>query len=378
LRVALDQASGLIIGFKNSGGDVLALVDAPINGKPRVAGSSLELPDGEQVITAGSKTFGDSVIVVLDTVGGKISALERDNPRTASALSFTLGLLVSGPVGAVGDVVVGKAVEAELARNKAARDGLTAVVNEVGLRATTALSSTTLENDRESAEFFKFETENNVLKAGATVLGIGTIAKLLRRTGDIIPGGGINPNAGDGPKVDLPDGPASSAANAARLKEQLLQADFFTSAGKGLDDVRAVARAAGAGRSSTSGIALVEITGFPDGTVLKASSGVNKATGDLIGRGSENFKFDTLPNVDGLGIPRNTDVEYKVLDNLADQLGSNVNASGKVTIIIDNPRVCGSCQSVISQFEARYKNIKVEVIKRPKPPTPIALPPKGR
>jgi filamentous hemagglutinin len=98
----------------------------------------------------------------------------------------------------------------------------------------------------------------------------------------------------------------------------------------------------------------------------------------LIGRGSQNFTFDTLPDAKGFPIARNTDVEYKVLDHLADQLGNNVNASGKVTIVIDNPRVCGSCESVISQFEARYKNIKVEVIKKPKPPIAGTLPPKGR
>jgi hypothetical protein len=62
------------------------------------------LPDGDTVITAGSRTFGDDVIVVLDAAGGRISQLQQDNPRTASALSFTLGLLISGPVGAIGDV----------------------------------------------------------------------------------------------------------------------------------------------------------------------------------------------------------------------------------------------------------------------------------
>jgi The BURPS668_1122 family of deaminases len=309
------------------------------------------LPGGEQVITAGSKTFGDSVIVVLDNVGGKISALERDNPRTADALSFTLGLLVSGPVGAVGDVVVGKAVEAELARNKAARDGLTTVVNEVGLRATNALSSTTLERDRESAEFGQFQTENNVLKAGATVLGIGTIAKLLRKAGDIIPGGGINPNAGDVPRVEVPHGPPTPDFN--RINA------FVDSAPNRIAELRGtLTNRNGARTSGTVAVADVDIPGVP--SELAGHTRVSGSDG-FVGTGSESLPFTSELTAANKLTRRNVDAEYRILDNIADRLGNNPNAAGRVTIFVEIAP-CNSCANVaLTEFRRRYPNVQVDI-----------------
>ncbi len=357
LRASLDRASGVIIAFKQGGfSDPTALAEATTNGKPRVAGSSFIKSDGsESVVTAGSRTFGDDVIVVLDTVGGKISALERENPRTASALSFTLGLLISGPVGAVGDVVVGKAVEAELARNKAARDGLVTVVNEVGLRATTALSSTSLERDRESAEFGKFATENNVLKAGATVLGIETIATLLRRAGDIIPGGGINPNAGDVPdvpKVDVPNGPAKP--NFDRIN------GFLDAAPNRIAELRgALTGRAGARTGGTVAVADVDIPGVP--RELAGHSRIDAPRDGFVGDGNKSLPFTREPDVNGRLEGRNIDAEYRILDNIADRLGNNPNAAGRVTIFVEI-KPCNSCANVaLTEFRRRYPNVQVEI-----------------
>lgn len=195
----------------------------------------------------------------------------------------------------------------------------------------------------------------------ATTKGVGRTAKLA----DNDSGG-----KADGPETNGndPDGPASSAANAERVREQLRQQDVIRNADNNLDDIRRAADEAGALPTSTSGFALVEIDGIPDGTVLKASSGIDDATNGFIGEGGKNFDFDTVPTSTGFPAARNVDVEYKILDNIADQLGNNRGASGAVTIVIDNPAVCSSCQSVIDQFNARYPNIKVDVIKRPKPP----------
>jgi hypothetical protein len=348
--------------------------------------ASLETPEGKAQLLA----VGQLTLAYRDN-GGNLQAI-KDGIIPAGLRAGGGG--TSGAAQPTDVTVIGKAIEKGIENSPEAQRNIGAVVKEVGLRGVSALSSATLDRNRSEAETAAadgragaYSESQNLLAAAGTLLSISTVKKLVDKAGGVLRGG-INPG-GDVPRVDVPDvpkvdvpdaSPASSvAANAASLREQLLQADFFTSAGKGLDDVRAAAsKVPGVTPSSTSGIALVEITGLPDGLVLKANSGVKDAANRLIEDGSQSFKFDTLPNAKGRPIARNADVEYKILDNLADQLGSNVNASGKVTIIIDNPRVCGSCQSVISQFEARYKNIKVEVIKRPKPPTPIALPPKGR
>ncbi|QUY51139.1 hypothetical protein JK621_19960 [Serratia plymuthica] len=60
-------------------------------------------------------------------------------------------------------------------------------------------------------------------------------------------------------------------------------------------------------------------------------------------------------------IARNTDSEYKILDNLADKLGKNVAAKGSVTIFTERP-ACESCLGVIEQFQHKYPGIKVDVL----------------
>ena len=59
-------------------------------------------------------------------------------------------------------------------------------------------------------------------------------------------------------------------------------------------------------------------------------------------------------------IDRRVDSEYKILSNLADQLGSNRQAKGQVTIFTERP-ACLSCLGVVDQFTKRYPNIKVNV-----------------
>ncbi|WP_353195027.1 deaminase domain-containing protein [Pectobacterium brasiliense] len=63
----------------------------------------------------------------------------------------------------------------------------------------------------------------------------------------------------------------------------------------------------------------------------------------------------------GRPILRNTDSEYKILDNLADRLGSNTLAKGNVTIFTEKP-ACDSCLGVIEQFQKKYLGIKVDVL----------------
>ncbi|CNB79066.1 Uncharacterised protein [Yersinia frederiksenii] len=81
----------------------------------------------------------------------------------------------------------------------------------------------------------------------------------------------------------------------------------------------------------------------------------------MVGKGSQNFEHKTLPNKEGVLIPRNTDSEYKILDNLADQLGNDTSAKGSVTIFTERP-ACGSCLGVVDQFQQKYPGIQVNVL----------------
>ncbi|WP_447874671.1 hemagglutinin repeat-containing protein [Serratia fonticola] len=112
-------------------------------------------------------------------------------------------------------------------------------------------------------------------------------------------------------------------------------------------------------RSGNVAVAEVDIPGMPK--QMAAHSGVDNAGKGLVGTGSQNFEHKTLPNKEGALIPRNTDSEYKILDNLADQLGNNTSAKGSVTIFTERP-ACGSCLGVVDQFQKRYPGIQVNVL----------------
>ena len=112
-------------------------------------------------------------------------------------------------------------------------------------------------------------------------------------------------------------------------------------------------------RSGNVAVADVNIPGMPK--QMAAHSGVDEAGKGLVGEGSQNFQYQTLPNNKGIPIGRNTDSEYKILDNLADQLGSNTSAKGTVTIFTERP-ACGSCLGVVEQFQQKYPDIQVDVL----------------
>jgi len=52
--------------------------------------------------------------------------------------------------------------------------------------------------------------------------------------------------------------------------------------------------------------------------------------------------------------------EYKILDNIADQLGNNTAATGSVKIFTERP-ACNSCLDVANQFRDKYPNINVTI-----------------
>ena len=72
------------------------------------------------------------------------------------------------------------------------------------------------------------------------------------------------------------------------------------------------------------------------------------------------FESRVLPNRSGEFLNRNTDSEYKILSNLADQIGDNRYARGTVAIFTERS-ACASCLNFAKQFQQRYPNIDIKI-----------------
>ncbi|WP_255255261.1 deaminase domain-containing protein [Bacillus pseudomycoides] len=59
--------------------------------------------------------------------------------------------------------------------------------------------------------------------------------------------------------------------------------------------------------------------------------------------------------------PRDSDTEYKILNDIANRLGNNTEAKGKIKLFTELD-TCDSCSRVIAGFAKKYKNIELEVI----------------
>ncbi|HCI1787304.1 TPA: DUF637 domain-containing protein, partial [Pseudomonas aeruginosa] len=112
-------------------------------------------------------------------------------------------------------------------------------------------------------------------------------------------------------------------------------------------------------RSGNVAIAEIDIPGIP--RQMAAHSQVSDAGKGLIGSGSGNFVAQSVPNKAGDMVYRGIDTEYKILDNIADQLGSKTSARGTVNILTEKA-ACASCLNVAEQFKAKYPNITVNIL----------------
>lgn len=53
--------------------------------------------------------------------------------------------------------------------------------------------------------------------------------------------------------------------------------------------------------------------------------------------------------------------EYKILNEIDKQIGSNVLVNGKIVLFTEN-ECCESCSDVIAQFIAKHPNVQIEII----------------
>ncbi|MGI8466716.1 deaminase domain-containing protein [Pectobacterium punjabense] len=111
--------------------------------------------------------------------------------------------------------------------------------------------------------------------------------------------------------------------------------------------------------SGNVAVAQIDIPDMPKS--MAAHSKIDIGEKSFVGRGSENFKYEVIKNNEGKPISRNTDSEYKILDDLADKLGGNVTAQSKVTIFTERA-ACESCLGVVDLFQKKHPGITVEVI----------------
>ncbi|WP_387493025.1 deaminase domain-containing protein [Photorhabdus sp. RM96S] len=117
-------------------------------------------------------------------------------------------------------------------------------------------------------------------------------------------------------------------------------------------------------REGNVAVANISVEGLP--SQVSAHSRIDaptlaQAAQDIVGKSSGIFTTQTLPNKAGAMIPRATDSEAKILDNIAQKLGNNTFAKGTVNIFTERP-ACASCLSVVDQFKVKYPNIQVNVL----------------
>ncbi|MCU5472524.1 WXG100 family type VII secretion target [Bacillus paranthracis] len=121
-------------------------------------------------------------------------------------------------------------------------------------------------------------------------------------------------------------------------------------------------------KSGNFAVAEVDVSGISK-SEFYAQSSINELKGNLehkvpdISLQPENpmFKATEAVGKEGESYLRNTDTEYKILNDIASRLGENTQATGKIKLFTELD-TCDSCSKVIAEFAAKYKNIELEVI----------------
>jgi filamentous hemagglutinin len=197
----------LTLAYRDNGGNLQAIKDGIIPANLRAGGNGTSGAAQPEDVTVNGQapTFGDKTVVVLAGAGKLINSIP---PAAQEAASFGTSILLGGPVAAVGGFFIGKAIEKGIENSPEAQKNIGAVVKEVGLRGVSALSSASLERNRNEAETAAtdgrtdaYAESQNLLVAAGTLLSISQVKKLVDKAGGVLKSG-INPNGGS---VDVPD-----------------------------------------------------------------------------------------------------------------------------------------------------------------------------
>ncbi|MBA4601734.1 hypothetical protein H2C83_05230 [Thermoactinomyces sp. AMNI-1] len=121
-------------------------------------------------------------------------------------------------------------------------------------------------------------------------------------------------------------------------------------------------------KSGNFALAEVHIDGISK-TEFYAHSSIDELTGTLSERVPDIsvkpknpvFTAYQAPNIKGDFFPRDSDTEYKILNDLAARLGDNTKAVGKIKLFTELD-TCASCSRVIAEFAKKYPNIELDIV----------------
>lgn len=121
-------------------------------------------------------------------------------------------------------------------------------------------------------------------------------------------------------------------------------------------------------KSGNFALAEVDVNGI-DKSEFFAQSSIDELTDSLkervpnISLKPENpmFHATEAPDKKGSMYLRDSDTEYKILNDIASRLGNNTEVKGKIKLFTELD-TCDSCSQVIAEFAKKYKNIELEVI----------------
>ncbi|MEK4799362.1 deaminase domain-containing protein [Thermoactinomyces sp. FSL K6-2592] len=121
-------------------------------------------------------------------------------------------------------------------------------------------------------------------------------------------------------------------------------------------------------KSGNFAIAEVHVSGISK-TEFYAHSSIDELTGTLSERVPDIslkpknpiFKAYPAPNKNGDIFLRDSDTEYKILNDIAARLGDNTKATGEIKLFTELD-TCASCSRVIAEFAKKYPNIKLDIV----------------
>ena len=121
-------------------------------------------------------------------------------------------------------------------------------------------------------------------------------------------------------------------------------------------------------RKGNMGVAILNLGPQNTDRTVFASSSIPEPDEKLrsigfVGQTPKIFDTKTIPNARGIEIPRNQDSEYKILNHVANIIGSDQSMSGSVDLFTERAP-CESCAAVIEAFRKRYPNITLRVYDR--------------
>ncbi|RUS67271.1 tRNA nuclease CdiA [Saezia sanguinis] len=174
------------------------------------------------------------------------------------------------------------------------------------------------------------------------------------------------------PSASSESTPSSSNANASTATPLYLSNSTAPEVQARLNGLAAEARQGLPPNKGNVAVAEINIPELADQPfITKAFSGYQTDKDGFVGKPSGNVDTWALQpqksSPEFIGGPgayfRDVDTEFKILENLAQKLGPNTNATGTVNLISEKV-VCPSCTTVIMQFRERYPNIQLNIFTR--------------